>query len=115
MSSPLSPPVATVLVCLDGSFVGCDYSVIYQCNMMKQALIKNLWRVGNNGDRNLYDVDLGWNLSAQKDAGSYCAEKIFRYYVEDVGLNILFYWLEDRNFYVIKTENSRHRLHQTKK
>ena len=23
--------------------------------------------------------------------------------------------LEDRNFYVIKTENSRHRLHQTKK
>ena len=71
-------------------FVGCDYSVIYQCNMMKQALIKNFWRVGNNGDRNLYDVDLGWNLSAQKDAGSYCAEKIFRYYVEDVGLNILF-------------------------
>ena len=37
MLSPLSPPVATVLVCLDGSFVGCDYSVIYQCNMMKQA------------------------------------------------------------------------------
>lgn len=115
MSSPLSPPVATVLVCLGGSFVGYDYSVIYQCNMMKQALIKSFWRVGNNGDRNLYDVDLGWNLSAQKDAGSYCAEKKFRYYVEDVGLNILFYWLEDRNFYVIKTENSRHRLHQTKK
>lgn len=70
MSSPLSPPVATVLVCLDGSFVGCDYSVIYQCNMMKQALIKKLWRVGNNGDRNLYDVDLGWNLSAQKMPGA---------------------------------------------
>ena len=33
-------------------------------------------------------------------------ENIFRYYVEIVGLNILFYWLEDKNFYVIKTEKT---------
>lgn len=73
--------------------------------MARKILIKNFWRVGNNGDRNLYEEDLGWSVESKKDAMSDYPEHIFRYFVEDVGLNILFYWLEDRNFYVIKTEN----------
>lgn len=74
--------------------------------MNKKNLIKNFWRFGNNGDRNLYEDDLGWNEASRKDARSDYPEYIFRYFVEDVGLNILFYWLEDRNFYAIKTEKT---------
>ena len=74
--------------------------------MEKKVLIKNFWRVGDNGDRNLYSDDIGWNDTSRKDAMSDYSENIFRYYVEIVGLNILFYWLEDKNFYVIKTEKT---------
>ena len=74
--------------------------------MDRKILVKNFWRVGNNGDRNLYEDDLGWNDASKKDARSDYSEYIFRYFVEDVGLNILFYWLDDRNFYAIKTENT---------
>ena len=74
--------------------------------MNKKILIKNFWRFGNNGDRNLYEDDLGWNEASRKDARSDYPEYIFRYFVEDVGLNILFYWMDDRNFYTIKTENT---------
>ena len=74
--------------------------------MDRKILVKNFWRVGNNGDRNLYEGDLGWNDASKKDARSDYSEYIFRYFVEDVGLNILFYWLDDRNFYAIKTENT---------
>ena len=72
--------------------------------MERKILIKNLWKVGNDGDRNLYEDDLGWSDSCREDAKSDYPEYIFRYYVEDVGLNILFYWVEDGNFYTIQTE-----------
>lgn len=72
--------------------------------MEKKILIKNFWKVGNNGDRNLYADDLGWGDSLKRAAKSDYPEYIFRYCVEDVGYNILFYWLQDRNFYTIETE-----------
>lgn len=74
--------------------------------MARKLLVENFWRVGNEGDRNLYEDDLGWSESAKKAARSDYSEYIFRYWVEDVGLNILFYWLEDKNFYSLKTEKS---------
>lgn len=74
--------------------------------MERKLLIEHFWRVGNNGDRNLYEDDLGWSESARKAARSDFPEYIFRYWVEDVGLNILFYWLQDKNFYALKTEKS---------
>ena len=74
--------------------------------MERKLLIENFWIVGNDGDRNLYDNDLGWSESAKKAAKSDFSEYIFRYWVEDVGLNILFYWLEDKNFYTLKTEKT---------
>ena len=36
--------------------------------MDRKILVKNFWRVGNNGDRNLYEDDLGWNDASKKDA-----------------------------------------------
>ncbi len=74
--------------------------------MKRNILIHNFWRIGNNGDRNLYESDLGWSDSSRKAAKSDYSEYIFRYWVEDVGLNILFYWLADKNFYAIKTEKT---------
>lgn len=74
--------------------------------MERKILIQNFWKVGNNGDRNLYEDDLGWNDGSRKDAMSDNSENIFRYYVEEVGLNVLFYWLTDKSFYAIKTENT---------
>lgn len=34
--------------------------------MERKLLIENFWRVGNDGDRNLYEDDLGWSESAKK-------------------------------------------------
>lgn len=74
---------------------------------MSKLIKENFWNVGTDGDRNLYEEDLGMNASEYliKDAQSDYPEDIFRYYVEIVGLNILFYWVEDGNFYSILTEN----------
>lgn len=74
--------------------------------MERKILIKNFWKVGNGDDRNLYEDDLGWSDSCCKAARSNYSEYVFRYWVEDVGLNILFYWLEDKNFYTIQTEKN---------
>ena len=72
--------------------------------MERKLLISNFWKVGNNGDRNLYEDDLGWQDGVKKAANSDYSKYIFRYCVVDVGYNILFYWTVDRNFYVIETE-----------
>lgn len=74
--------------------------------MERKLLISNFWKVGNNGDRNLYEDDLGWQDGVKKAANSDYSKYIFRYCVVDVGYNILFYWTVDRHFYVIETEKS---------
>ncbi|MBP5365709.1 MAG: hypothetical protein J6Y82_07275 [Bacteroidales bacterium] len=72
----------------------------------KNVIIQNFFNVGVDGDIALYEEDLGWNESIIRDAQSDDPETIFRYIVEIVGLNILFYWTGDRNFYTIETERS---------
>ena len=42
----------------------------------------------------------------KRDAQSDYPETIFRYIVEVEGLNILFYWFKDKNFYSIETGKS---------
>lgn len=74
--------------------------------MDRQVLIPNFWNVGNNGDKSLTTDDLGWSEMIKQDAQSDYPERIFRYVVEEVGLNILFYWLKDRQWYTIETESS---------
>ena len=70
-----------------------------------KVIVEKFFNVGVNGDVTLCEEDLGLQqenliLDAQSDD----PETIFRYIVEIVGLNILFYWVEDRNFYTIETE-----------
>jgi hypothetical protein len=72
--------------------------------MRDEILIDNFFRVGNNGDKSIRQSDLGWGSIMQESAQSDDPEIIFRYVVEIVGLNILFYWLEDHQWYTIETE-----------
>ncbi len=72
--------------------------------MARHIIIENFWRVGYDGDKSLATEDLGWSDSIKRDARSDYPENIFRYVVEQIGFNVLFYWVEDRNFYTIETE-----------
>jgi hypothetical protein len=75
--------------------------------MGKRNLIKtNFWKSGTREDCNLYRDELGWADHIKRDAQSDYPEYIFRYCVEIVGYNILFYWVNDGNFYTIETEKS---------
>ncbi len=72
--------------------------------MDRHVIIENFWRVGFDGDKSLALEDLGWSDYIKRDAQTDNPEYIFRYVVEQIGFNILFYWVEDRNFYTIETE-----------
>lgn len=70
------------------------------------VIVQNFFRVGANEDKSIRKSDLGWSKSSMRDAQSDYPETIFRYYVEIVGFNILFYYVIDRQFYTIETEKS---------
>lgn len=72
--------------------------------MESKVLIENFWNVGANGDKTLREDELGWPATLKRDAQSDYSETIFRYVIEQVGYNLVFYWMEDRNFYTIETE-----------
>ena len=75
--------------------------------MSSKVLIENFWNVGDaNGDKTLREDELGWPQSLKEDAQSDYSERIFRYVIEEVGFNLVFYWIKDRNFYVIETEKT---------
>lgn len=65
-------------------------------------LIENFWE--HTGDHHLRKSDLFWGDTAKLDARSDDPETIFRYFIEEVGFNMSFYWLEDRELYIIRTE-----------
>lgn len=67
-----------------------------------EVLIENFW--GVREPHALLRSDLGWGKRDADDALSDKSEDIFRYYVDQMGLNIAFFWLEDRRFYYIYTE-----------
>ena len=70
-----------------------------------KVIVEKFFNARVNGNIALYEEDL--ELKQENlilDAQSDDPETIFRYIVEIVGLNILFYWTEDRNFYTIETE-----------
>lgn len=72
--------------------------------MNNKVLIPNFFKVRCNGDKSIRKEDLGWSDSIKRDAQSDKPETIFRYIVEILGLNILFYWLKDHQWYTIETE-----------
>lgn len=65
-------------------------------------LIENFWE--HTGDHHLRKSDLFWGDTAKLDARSDDPETIFRYFIEEVGFNMSFNWLEDRELYIIRTE-----------
>jgi len=74
---------------------------------MERRIIKeHFWNVGKDGDKALFADELGWPLSLQADAQSDYSETIFRYVIEIAGFNLLFYWVQDGNFYTIETEKN---------
>jgi hypothetical protein len=72
--------------------------------MEKKVLIENFWGLGTDCDNSLYEDELGWPETLKRDAQSDYPEAIFRFVIEGVGFNLVFYWLEDRNYYSIETE-----------
>ena len=75
--------------------------------MKSKVLIENFWNVGDaSGDKTLREDELGWPQSLKEDAQSDYSERVFRYVIEEVGFNLVFYWIKDRNFYVIETEKT---------
>lgn len=58
---------------------------------MDKVLIENFWVTGTNGDRSLKENELGWPQALKEDAQSDFSEYIFRYAIEIVGYNLLFY------------------------
>lgn len=54
--------------------------------------------------KDLYEDELGWPLYIKKEAGSMVSREIFRDQVEDVGLNLGFYYVDDDTFYGIHRE-----------
>lgn len=47
---------------------------------------------------------LGWDIENRIEAKSSVSKKIFEYYVNELGMNIIFYYLGDGNFYGIHSE-----------
>lgn len=72
--------------------------------MRGNIIIPNFYPPEWYGDSAITTEDLGWPSSIKRDARSDYPEAIFRYVVEILGLNILFYWTRDNNWYTIETE-----------
>ena len=66
-----------------------------------KLIISNFWA---NDPHDLYESDIGWLESDLKGACSDDPERVFRYYIEIVGFNMAFYYIDDGCFYNIFTE-----------
>ena len=56
--------------------------------------------------RHVYDDELSWRIEMKKEAGSLVSRENFKYHVEDVGLNLSFYYIDGDTFYGIHTESN---------
>lgn len=80
-----------------------------------KIVVPNFWRVGEDGDHALYEKELGWRESEYKDAMSDNPEKVFRYYVNEWGFSLLFFWVKDMNWYTLDMEKSPAELRRLRK
>ena len=71
-------------------------------NNENKIIVPNFWDYVEPHD--IYESDLGWDKLAAEDAHSDDPELIFRYYIETVGFNLTFYYVDDGCFYNIFTE-----------
>ena len=70
--------------------------------MKDKIIIEKFWN--EEKDSSVLESELGWPQTLKEGAQSDYSETIFRYIIEQVGFNLVFYWIKDRNFYVIETE-----------
>ncbi len=74
--------------------------------MESDILIPNFYKGKTISECAITTKDLGWSDMIKKDAKSDYPETIFRYIVEVLGFNVLFYWLRDKQWYCIETEKN---------
>ena len=55
--------------------------------------------------KHIYKDELGFRKRMQSEARSLVAREVFRYHVEEVGLNLAFYYPKTDTFYGIHTES----------
>ena len=55
-------------------------------------------------DKHIYEDELGFRKRMKSEARSLVAREVFRYHVEEVGLNLAFYYPKTDTFYGIHTE-----------
>ncbi len=65
-----------------------------------QIVVKDFFGPNENLER----WQLGWSVSDRIEAKTSVSRKIFEYYVQDCGFNIVFFYLGDNCFYGIHTE-----------
>lgn len=54
--------------------------------------------------QNLEAYQLGWDFDSKIEAKSSVSRKIFEYFVEKMGRNLIFFYVKDGNFYGIHSE-----------
>lgn len=52
----------------------------------------------------LLSSQIGWSEQEKREAKSSVSKKIFNYFIEDCGRNMMFYYIKDGNFYGIHAE-----------
>ena len=67
----------------------------------RKVVLHNFYGEG----RDIYEDELGWRADCKREAGSMVSRDIFRFEIEEVGLNIAFYYLDDDTFYGIHRES----------
>ena len=67
-----------------------------------KIVVRNFWR--NIEPHDIYESNLWWDKWGPLDAQTDDPELIFRYYIETVGFNLTFYYVDDGCFYEIFTE-----------
>ena len=53
----------------------------------------------------LLSNQLGWSVDQRRNAKTSVSRKVFEYFVEELGRNLIFYYVKDDNFYGIHSEN----------
>lgn len=64
------------------------------------VVVKDFFEEG----KNLEAWQLGWQADNKMETKSSVSRKIFETYIDDLGMNIVFFYLRDRNFYGIHSE-----------
>lgn len=69
--------------------------------IQRKIAIKDYYGKG----KHIYEDELGFRKRMKSEARSLVAREVFRYHIEEVGLNLAFYYPKTDTFYGIHTES----------